>query len=240
MAAARKAPRMQPRQRWSGVARTVVLITLVLLLVDGLIMLADMVHRLNTTRGLFPAFDSLQWKASRDGSAAELFGYLQLSVAAILLSWLHLKLRPPTSAYLALAAIMALIVIDDAFQLHEQGGKRLHLALELEPWLGLRPQDVGELLVWAGLGVVLGTWLLISVVRSRGRERRAVRAVALASSLLVVSAVLVDMVYIMVRGSIGRRGGYLMRWTEAAGELAGMTIILAVVCHLVLRERSRP
>ena len=56
----------------------------------------------------------------------------------------------------------------------------------------------------------------------------------------LVSAVLVDMVYIMVRGSIGRRGGYLMRWTEAAGELAGMTIILAVVCHLVLRERSRP
>lgn len=233
-------PAGRRRRRWSGAVKVTLLITLGLLVVDGLIMVADMAHRLNTTRGLFPAFENLQWKSSRDGSHAEVFGYLKLGVAAVLLGALHLVLRPPTSVYLALSAVMALIVIDDAHQLHERWGKHLHLALEIEPRFGLRAQDIGELLVWAGFGAVLGAWLLVSTLRSAPRERRAVRSIALGSALLIISAVLVDMVYIMVRGAIGRRGAYLMRWVEAAGELAGMTVILSIVIWLLFRTRHRP
>lgn len=228
--------RDRTRRPWSRAAKATLVIVIALVLVDGLLMVADLAHRLNTTRGIFPLFEDQRWNADRDDSRAELFGYLQLSAAAIALFVLQVRLKPPSHVYLSLAAIMAVIVIDDAFQVHETYGRVLRESLALQPALGVRPQDFGELIIWGVLGLVLGSWLLVSTLRSRRRERRVVRNIGLAGAILVFFGVGVDMVHIMVREALRPRENYLLNWAESAGELVGMTALFGVALLALLRS----
>ncbi len=54
------------------------------------------------------------------------------------------------------ALVFGYVLIDDALSLHERYGTLLMRALPLTPVSGLRAQDVGEVLVWAGVGVLPG------------------------------------------------------------------------------------
>ncbi|MCK7497594.1 MAG: hypothetical protein MZW92_47545 [Comamonadaceae bacterium] len=63
--------------------------------------------------------------------------------------------RAGRGVYAAWAALFAYIVADDSLELHERGGEWLSMAAALPAFGGLRPQDLGELLVLGTAGVVL-------------------------------------------------------------------------------------
>jgi len=50
---------------------------LALLAVDAFFLLADMLHRLHITRGIFPTFAHPLWEGDPDGSLLEIWGYVK-------------------------------------------------------------------------------------------------------------------------------------------------------------------
>lgn len=79
---------------------------------------ADMLHRLHTTRGIFPQFANPIFDAGWDRGFAEWVGYTQLAIAALALVCVALRQRRAWT-HLVLAATFVWIIIDDSFELHE-------------------------------------------------------------------------------------------------------------------------
>ena len=94
-----------------------------------------------------PLLNSDLFHIGMDRSYPEMFQYLQTFAAALLL--LAIARRRRVAAYLAWQPVFFYLLIDDAFQVHERLGGWLVRDLTLTRPLGLRLQDLGELLVTA-------------------------------------------------------------------------------------------
>ena len=187
------------------------------------ILLLDLVQRLQQDdgRGFFAV--------EGDRSLIEVLGYVQIAVAVALLLAVAVRRRAPV--YAGWALLFTGVVVDDAVQLHEVGGERLARTGALAGLPGLRPEDVGELLVWAVLGVLLLAVLAATWLRSGASSRRTSRCFALPLALLVLFAVVVDMVNSLLHGA-PPAVRLLGSWTEASGELAAMSLLLALALDL--------
>ncbi|SDD54601.1 hypothetical protein [Auraticoccus monumenti] len=210
------------------------LLCLGLLAVDGALLAAHWGHRLHRAFDLFPVLAHPRWDADLDRSFAEGFGYLKLLVAAVVLLVVVTRVRVARSFLVAVAATLLVMVLDDALQLHEAFGRwfaaRTDVAVP-----GLRGQDVGELVAWALMGLPLGAALVVGYLRGRP-ERRLAHLLLLCLALLLVFGLGVDLVHIAVRDHVHPYVVYVLTWLEAAGELLGMSAVLAVVVHRLLRQ----
>ena len=187
------------------------------------VLLVDLAQRLlqDDGRGFFAV--------EGDRSLIEVLGYLQASAAVVLLVALAVRTRAPV--YAGWGVLFACVVIDDAAQLHEIGGERLASTGALTGVPGLRAEDVGELLVWAGLGVVLLGVLTATWFRSDTASRRTSGRFAAPLLVLVVFAVGIDMVNSQLHDAPPAIR-LLGSWTEATGELAALSLLLALALDL--------
>lgn len=134
------------------------------------------------------------WSLSADRSLAERFGYLQAATAAGLLALAAWSSRRPT--HLAWAALLTVVVLDDALFLHERGGAALvRWAGVPDPPTGLRAQDLGELAVWGLLGVLPLAAVVLAHRRSDAVGRRRSAAVAVCLAALVGCEVVLDLLH---------------------------------------------
>lgn len=171
-----------------------------------------------------------------DRGLAELLGYVQVLAAVALLVALFRHVRQPLP--LAWAAVLFVVVVDDAFFLHERLGARAAAAWDLPATAGLRGSDLGELAVWALLGACGLVTLLLAARSSSAGERRASRPLVAAFAGLIAFAVVLDMVHQAVGGGgatlMGVALNPALRFVEASGELFTMSaILLAVVARLL-------
>lgn len=150
---------------------------------------------------------------------ASIFGFTMLGTSAFLLltAW-----RRFASAPAALwAAVLVYLAMDDAWTIHESLGSFFANRYGLEGILGLRAQDVGELMAYAMIGVITLAALVITERRAADPLPSTITRLMLALvGLLVFFAVVVDLV-----------GGFLMPdligiSVEDGGELVAMTFIL--------------
>ncbi|MDQ4108579.1 MAG: hypothetical protein M3138_07215, partial [Actinomycetota bacterium] len=95
---------------------------------------------------------------SEDVGYAEIFGYLKVIGAAVLLLILYRRRAAPV--YLAWTVVLLAITADDALSLHEKAGAQIDSFLGRSQETGLLA-DIGEPILWAvaGLGLLAGTWL---------------------------------------------------------------------------------
>ncbi|WP_349371203.1 hypothetical protein [Salinarimonas sp.] len=129
-----------------------------------------------------------------DRALPEILNYGQTLLAAVLFGILFLRGRGAVFAGFALA--FAVIALDDMVSYHEMAGDALVVALDLPALPGLRPDDSGELLAWALVGVPLVALLAWGfVVADRAARGLAVLAGA-SLGLLAVFAVGVDMAHV--------------------------------------------
>ncbi|GAA2030072.1 hypothetical protein WDZ16_03870 [Pseudokineococcus marinus] len=223
------APPRPPARGPGRLSRAGVVTLLVLLAVDGALVVADMGHRFARLQGRFTAFADGRWDSQYDGSAAEIAGYVQVALTVLVLLVLVRRLRDPVLA--AWAVLLSVVVVDDAAALHERLGFALAGAVDLPAVAGLRAGDLGELLVWAGYGGVLGLVVLVFHLRSDGPARATSLQLAGALVLLMAAGAGVDMLHQLLEGSVPDRVGYALGLLESTGELVGMSLLLVVAVH---------
>lgn len=184
-------------------------------------------------------FPSARLRINQDRGLAEAWGYLQTGLAAVLLVVVYRRVHEPLS--LAWAAVLCLVVLDDAFFFHERLGEWSAHRWDLPVTGGLRAIDVGELGAWALMGVGALAALLVAARATSPEGRRASLPLLGGMLALVFFAIVFDMAHQAVGAGGARLLGVELdpafRFVEALGELLAMTVILLVV---LLRLRRLP
>lgn len=220
--------------RWLLGSRAFLGLVAVFLAADAILVVFHILHVLKTMEvfagGAF--LDSRLFLISEDRGYGEIWGYVKsLAIVAAFLAC-YAEARQPLFA--ALGFTFAVIVLDDSLMLHEVFGHRVSAALALEPVLGLKAQDQGELLVWSVLGTAVVAALAVGFRRS-GRHARTVGSIFLGLfAALIFFAVVVDMLHILLNDAF--RGAYrIFPLVEEGGELA----VLSLTCAAAVALRSR-
>ncbi|WP_139247906.1 hypothetical protein [Hyphomicrobium sp. CS1GBMeth3] len=135
-----------------------------------------------------------------DHSLPEFLLYGKWLAVALLLVWAFR--RDSGAVWVALAVTFLVILADDAFRIHEREGLALAERWELSAAFGLRARDIGELLVWAALGLIVLASIAAGLWRSTPEQRKAARPLLLTLVALVVAGVGVDMLHSAVSGAL--------------------------------------
>jgi hypothetical protein len=177
------------------------------------------------------------WDIGKDRSYAETFGYFKsISILLVLISIPRVWKR---SIYVVLILIFAFVLVDDAFQAHEWFGIVFAEAFDLQPSGALRPNDPGELLLWAMVGVPLLAAAAFAVVRSPEEDRANGLLLLGALAVLALFAVVIDMVHVMLSGAFwGARDLFVV--IEDGGEqfTLSLTCGLAILIRREVRSRE--
>ena len=175
------------------------------------------------------------YSVETDRGYPELFQYIKL--AWIILLCLVLAARHRGLTYLAWAATFGALLGDDVFSLHERYGSRLVKAWSLEPMLGLRAVDIGEMLVLGVLGLAVLVVLAVAYVRADAPGRRFTHRVVGLLFVLAFFGVVVD-----AAGSLFRETalGLVLHTAEDAGEMLLVSVILWTVFTSTETSLARP
>ena len=155
----------------------------------------------------------------RDWSAGEMLNYAKWSLMAVVfgLTWRATGLR----LYLALAVFMLLVLADDALQLHERGSDLLMTAL---PTLRSDNGSVTEIVIWAMIGLLGLTAVVLSLGSVPPSERAKVQMVGLLFVPIIFFGVVVDAVHAMARDH-----GQILMLVEDGGEMLAISVLAAYV-----------
>lgn len=225
-------------KRWEWHRRRQFLIAAVtLLLLDALFLAANLVHWLTygyELPGDFAIyFSGIEWNGE-DGSHVEIFGHMQLFAGAVMLGFLEASRR--SRVYAAWMVALLVLVADDFFMIHERVGLFLVDAMSISPIGGLRPVDIGELIVWGALGVIVGTSLILTTVRASGVDRRNSIVLFFWVGVLAVFAVVLDQLHFLIAPHVHPLVDSGLTFVETTGELVGMTLIVLAILRMTLDD----
>lgn len=170
------------------------------------------------------------WLLETDGGVAEYAGYAQQAALVVLL--LALCWRTGALVWAAYAVLFLGALADDSLRLHETKGAWLadrlaaHLWFPADGFLGLRANDLGELLVWGLLAAVPVLAAVLLHRRSDGRNRRDSLGMAALIAVYVFFGAVLDQVHVLVIDSwLGDVVGTL----EDGGELLALSASVVYV-----------
>jgi hypothetical protein len=179
------------------------------------------------------------WLLETDGGWAEYAGYTQQAVLVVLLlalGWVTRHL-----VWVAYAVLFACALADDALRLHENRGAWLADRLAVRLWfppdgfLGLRADDLGELLVWGLLAAVPVAAAVLLHRRGDRRNRRASIGMAGLVAAYVFFGAVLDQVHVLFLDSwLGDVLGTL----EDGGELLVLSTTVVYVVGRLLAART--
>lgn len=212
---------------------------IILLLVNLFFLAANVAHSLGdgSEDGVLGIFAPIAWEGDHDGSHIEVWGHIQLFAAAGILVVLSVVHR--MFLFGAWALLLFVVVIDDLFQVHEEAGEWLVQALGLQPALGLRAEDFGELITWGILGLIVLLPLAVGHVRANKWARRQSWTFVGILALLAVFAIGLDMVAIILQGHVPGQVLRLVSLSETAGEIIPMSLFLAFTITLAVMPQHR-
>lgn len=195
-----------------------------------LLVIADLafilLHVLYVYTDLLP---SNMYSLARDRGYAEFFQYVKELWLTILLLLLGIKRRRGVFWVFSLFFLYALF--DDSFEFHELFGNFLADFLSIQPALGLRPVDFGELIVSVVFGLLFAIPLLLFYLLSDRPVRKITHAMLGLIAVLAGFGILMDMVGILVKDIAARRVLVIL---EEGGEMLVMSVITWFVFRLPL------
>jgi hypothetical protein len=162
-----------------------------------LFLLADLafivLHLLYTYTSLLP---SNSFSIEKPSGYSEVFQYIkELGLAAL---FLLLGIRKWKSLYFVFSLLFLYFFIDDAFELHERYGAVLADFFNLPPLFGLRPIDLGELLVFLFFGVHFLAFIGLNYSQSDRSTRTLSKTILVMIMLLILAGVVADMIHILL------------------------------------------
>lgn len=173
--------------------------------------------------------DSWRFRLDRDQGFPELFNYVQATACVVLLWGVFRATRQPL--YAAWSLTFLVVVVDDSFMIHESVARYSVSTFGIPALPYLRPQDLGEVLVWGAVGSVFLGILWWGFVRSGRNARDAGGVLALAFAALIFCAIGIDMIHMAV--SQPRTGlSALLAVLEDGGEMLSLASACAVALLL--------
>lgn len=169
-----------------------------------------------------------------DRSIPEIFNYLKLIVVIVLLERLFERHRQ--WIYAALGIAFAIILLDDALQIHETCGEYFVELFDIPYMWGMRDHDIGELITWAIIGHLVVPIVLVAFIKSSREHRANGMALMVPVAGLLFAAVFVDQLYLSNRNRFPG-AGIVIDSVEDGGEMLAITLLCALVAVLV---RSSP
>ncbi|MET0532639.1 MAG: hypothetical protein ABW171_00295 [Steroidobacter sp.] len=140
--------------------------------------------------------------------------------------------------YIGWGLVFTFLLMDDAFQWHEQFGKWLAAQYTLPVMFGLRPDDIGELLFAATMGGTMVVLIGLGFWRSDADARVFSRDMAILVALLGALGVGVDVLHVISYFNAPMLAQYLLIF-EDGGEMLVVSGMVAYAAN-VLNHQGRP
>jgi hypothetical protein len=152
------------------------------------------------------------------GEAIQYAKEIWIAIAFLMIAYLRRSIL-----YVPWALVFVYILFDDMLQLHEIWGRELAIALDYPEVIGLRPDDLGELTIYAIVIAILGPLVVAAYYWGHREFRRFNRHLVALLLVLTFFGVVLDMVHIMTtQPTLHRLVGLL----EDGGELVVMSFIV--------------
>jgi len=151
----------------------------------------ESLHKLTTY------FANPLFNVEMDSGYAE--NYQHFKFAGIIIVLCYLCIKNEIWSFLPWALLFTYFLADDALRLHERLGFVIAERSTMTAPFGLRMQDVGELIVVAGAGLIILPALLIAYYFASHAVRKIFHNLALILSLLIFFGVGVDMMHTVFR-----------------------------------------
>lgn len=175
-----------------------------------------------------------------DRSYGELIMYVKLGWISVLAVILARRRR--SGVFAAIAAGSLVLLVEDAFILHERIGWRLNeTVLEALPQLaglGILSVQLGELIWLGALGLVIAVTFVVSFRRAAPAERRDGLSIALFFVVMGFFALVVDTLHSLF--AFGSIGDVVFTVLEDGGELLALTPAVALAFALVVEHTQGP
>ncbi|KUG56718.1 hypothetical protein AVL61_06620 [Kocuria rosea subsp. polaris] len=127
------------------------------------------------------------WNRAGDGSVIELFGHLQLALAAGLLFRLAAR-QKGHEVLRAWAGILTILMADDFFTLHERAGQAIAPVFGSTGLSATSVQELGGAFFWFVVAMPLSAWLFRAYRRSHREAQHASRILLWCASPLGIVA----------------------------------------------------
>jgi hypothetical protein len=203
---------------------------LILLVITDFVFI--ILHILNLYTGLL---NSSLYLLTRDRGYAEFFQYTKELWIAVL--FLILGIKKKQGIFYVFSLLFLYLLIDDSFEIHENLGRVIADILNIQPWIGLRAVDFGELIVSGLFGLLFLTALILFSILSDQISRQIALYMVIFFVLLAFFGVVMDMVAVMVDHRSTTR---VMEIIEEGGEMLVMSVILWFVFRLRVHDDLLP
>jgi hypothetical protein len=158
----------------------------------------------------------------KDKGHPEFFQYVKFLWILILLSYTCLKRR--SVHYISWVLVFVYFLLDDAMRIHEQVGGQIAGSLDFTPILGLRRQDVGELVLSAFAGTILLAILMWAYAAGSQAFRKLSQDLALLIIILAIFGVIFDMAHSAIKP--GESVTFILGVIEDGGEMLAVSLIV--------------
>ncbi len=195
----------------------------ILIFIDLLFIIA---HILSKT--IFGMKESL-FNISVDRGYAEFFQYSKFLFIIILLVYLTRSTK--CLKYISWICLFTYFLIDDAFQIHETIGRYFTKGLNFNPPLNLRLQDLGELVVYTIVGILLFTIIIPTYKTNNKSFKRISKDLLLLTFVLAFFGLFVDILASAFDGIVKGLG-----MLEDGGEMFTISIILWYVFNIAFSK----
>lgn len=161
---------------------------------------------------------------TRDRGFAEVFQYVKEYWIVLML--VFLALNQWSFCYLSWGILFGYLLLDDGFEIHEQVGITLSQAFGFPSVMGLRPEDLGELMVLASVASILFVAIGVATYVADRKQRRFSRDAFFILLALVFFGVVVDMIHVIFMDAGWKHiVGYVLGVIEEGGEMVIMSLM---------------
>ena len=174
-------------------------------------------------------FRGVRLSLEADGGLPETYQYVKEFWIAVCMAAIFWRTR--RWSYAGWALLFAFLLADDAAQIHEQVGAWLGREMALPGVFGLRPDDLGELLFAAAVGISIITLIGVAAWREGTNSRRVARDMVCLVAALVVAGVVADALHVIAyfRGSLLAQ---VLLVIEDGGEMLVMSALTAYAFYV--------
>jgi hypothetical protein len=165
-------------------------------------------------------FENYLFHVGQHRGYPEFFQYIKELWIAVLFFFLAVRKRK--LLYFLYSLLFVFILFDDSFEFHERVGGILAEIFQIQSLMGLRPQDFGELIVYAFFGILFFVPIAIVHFMSDRETQTVGKYLYYLLILLILAGVAFDMIDIMVDNPILSP---LLSFIEDGGEMVVMTFI---------------
>ncbi|XCN75107.1 MAG: hypothetical protein Q3M24_10355 [Candidatus Electrothrix aestuarii] len=206
-----------------------------LLLFLMLLFLADFVFiALHSIEALTSLIENDLYSLYKDGGYSEIYQYIKWFWIIILISYLSITNK--SIHYGSWVLIFTYILFDDAFEIHENLGRNITEYLTFLQPLGLRIQDIGELVISSFAGIILLFFIAFSYMHGNERFRKISRDMFVLLSVSAFMSIFFDIAHSSIH--IGRITTGIFGVAEDGGEMFSASLMLYYIFFQSLTNQN--